>query len=177
MNPAANAPSTESSWNAPASTSSATSSSTVSRTVVCPVVSEPALISCITRVVPCRSRVHGSVITTASTANAASTTIEIPGRRALSRTAIATTGPSSPNAPWFNTAPPNGLPSIPASLRIGSSVPSAVEVRAMATATSAWTAPDSPTSQTATNASARQISQVVSARRPPRPVSSLSSSS
>ena len=79
MNPAANAPSTESSENALARTSSATRSSTVSRTVVCPVVSEPALISCITRVVPCCSRVHGRVMKMASAANTAKTTMDRPG--------------------------------------------------------------------------------------------------
>src|SRR4051794_21944350 len=40
---------------------------------------------------------------------------------------MAITGPSSPYAPWFITALPTGLLSMPPSLRMGSSVPRAVE--------------------------------------------------
>jgi hypothetical protein len=46
-------------------------------------------------------------------------------------------GHSSPNAPWLITAEPSFVFSCPLSLRIGSSVPRAVETRAMATAISA----------------------------------------
>ena len=89
-----------------------------------------------------------------------------------SRTEIATIGPSSPYAPCFITVSPKGVPSIPLSLRMGSSVPSAVEVSAMATAISAWIAPPAPSAAITPAATAKDATQVASARRPPRPTSS-----
>jgi hypothetical protein len=58
---------------------------------------------------------------------------------------------------------------------MGSNVPSAVDVAAMATAVSSSMASVRPKSHTRAFASARLTSHVTSARRPARPVSSLSS--
>ena len=59
---------------------------------------------------------------------------------------MATIGPSSPYAPWFIRVAPNLVAIRPLSLRIGNSVPSAVEVSAIATAISASTASVEPSS-------------------------------
>ena len=90
---------------------------------------------------------------------------------------MATIGPSSPYAPWFISVRPKRVPSMPLSLRIGSSVPSAVEVRAIATAISAWMWSESPIRPITASATPRHTSQVASARRPPLPTSSSTSTS
>lgn len=66
--------------------------------------------------------------------NSTSTISAAPTLRLLNSTDMATIGPSSPTAPCASTARPSGVSSRPACLTIGSRVPSAVEVIAMATA-------------------------------------------
>jgi hypothetical protein len=82
---------------------------------------------------------------TATTVKIAKTPIDAKVPLLLSRRAIAMTGHNSPKAPCLRTAEPSFVSSCPLSFRIGSSVPSAVETRAMATAISACIAPVSPT--------------------------------
>ena len=172
MKPAAKAPSTTSSSKTSARTLNPTSSSTVSRTVVCPVVSEPARMRPMICDVSRRIRRHGRVTAPAISANMITATTASAGPAVPSSTAIAMIGPSSPKAPWFITARPTLLPSSPPSLRIGSRVPRAVEQSAMARAVSAWIRPVSPIRKTTARAIPRQMSQTTSARRPDRPVSS-----
>ena len=90
---------------------------------------------------------------------------------------MATTGPSSPYAPCRSTRTPMGDFSSRWSLRIGSRVPRAVEVSAIATAISASSTSVTPSRATTPRASSRQPSQVRAAAPPARPVSSRSSTS
>ena len=79
-------------------------------------------------------RVGIATATTDATANTRRMIAEAQGLRADSSSDIAMMGASSPTAPWMRTALPIVVPMTPASMRMGSRVPSAVEVSAMARA-------------------------------------------
>lgn len=78
-----------------------------------------------------RGRIAQSTAPAVSSANAASSTVDFPGERPLSSRAIAMIGPNSPTAPIAIITEPNRERRSPASRRTGSTVPSAVLVRAV----------------------------------------------
>ncbi|STQ65500.1 Uncharacterised protein [Gordonia bronchialis] len=133
MIPAANAPSTTSRSNTAATAISATSSRNTTRTgswKVPPFIS----VSDSPRNGMRRIRRAGTnAVTTAASPNRISTTTAAPMLRLVNSSDIARIGPNSPTAPFAITARPSGRFSKPSCLMIGSRVPSAVEVIAMAT--------------------------------------------
>ena len=114
---------------------------------------------------------------TASTANATMMSIEAQDDLEPSSSEIARMGPNSPIAPAPWKYRPNGVPSTPRSRRIGSSVPRAVLVRAMATATPSCTKPRDSSARTTTMASATDTNHPMTASRPDRPLIACWSSS
>jgi hypothetical protein len=123
-----------------------------------------------------RSRADGSVVSTAISADRQHD--QRPARDCGCSAGLPWRAPGrAPPAPWFMIASLNRVPSWPLSWRIVSRAPRAVDVSAIATGTSAFTARLSPMSHTIAKASPTQISQVTIARPPPRAVSSFSSTS
>ena len=91
--------------------------------------------------------------------------------RVESRIAMASTGHSSPQVPYARMALPTRVPESPRSSRMGSNVPSAVVVSAMATAMpSMWLMEKSGESRTAMNARMIDTIQVTMPRLPWEPV-------
>jgi len=96
---------------------------------------------------------------------------------ALRKTATATMGRNSPTAPAAMMNPPNRPSSIRLSRRMGSSVPSAVVVKPIATGTNARTKPAAANAAVTPIATSNVTSQDVNASRPARSRNSPSSSS
>lgn len=121
-----------------------------------------------------------SLVGTAMTASVTSTKKPMSspacsGEWLVSSNAMTTTGPISPTAPWVKIARPSGVSVRPRSLRIGRSVPSAVEEIASPSAT-AWVKSTSGVmSQAKKTATTKPTVHVVHAQRPWRPTSDFSS--
>ena len=115
---------------------------------------------------------------THTSTNASSTaTLVACERSGDSSTDIASTGQISPMAPYDSMTLPTGVPLRPRSLMIGTSVPYAVVVSAMAKAMLPVSPRLSPRVGTTSNARIIDTAQVSVASRPILPVSSRGSSS
>jgi hypothetical protein len=145
------------------------------RRVVCAVARRP----CCTRVrIRASPRIRGSVVSTIATRPTARIeAIATNSPRRVSTSEMATIGKSSPTAPAASTYRPNSPDSILLSCRMGSSVPSAVVVRARAIGTKSRTKPRAPRTATAPTAMTALNAQPPMASRPARSRSRRGSSS
>ena len=174
--PASIAPSTTSSPNRSAATSRRSSSRTIDqRSVVCAVARRP----CWTRArILLSPRIRGSVVSRMATRPTARIdAIATNSPRRVRNSEMATIGKSSPTAPAASTYRPNSPESMSLSCRMGSSVPSAVVVRASPIGTKSWTKPSQPRMATAPTAMTALNAQPPMASRPARSRSRRGSSS